>query len=55
MARAKKADDKQKEGATLSIDVDSFVRTRDSVRVLHLLHSSSSYTRRISIFIVPRR
>ncbi|KAF8860082.1 hypothetical protein BDZ45DRAFT_672801 [Acephala macrosclerotiorum] len=31
MARAKKADDKQKEGATLSIDVDSFVRTRDSV------------------------
>jgi len=31
MARAKKAEDKPKEGATLSIDVDSFVRTRDSV------------------------
>jgi hypothetical protein len=31
MSRSKKVDDKPKEGATLSIDVDSFVRTRDSV------------------------
>ncbi|KAL2063559.1 hypothetical protein VTL71DRAFT_5364 [Oculimacula yallundae] len=31
MARAKKPEEKPKEGATLSIDVDSFVRTRDSV------------------------
>ncbi|RFU23578.1 hypothetical protein B7463_g12759, partial [Scytalidium lignicola] len=31
MARAKKDDSKPREGATLSIDVDSFVRTRDSV------------------------
>lgn len=31
MSRSKKAEDKPKEGATLSIDVDSFVRTRDSV------------------------
>lgn len=33
MAKGKKTDDKPKEGATLSIDVDSFVRTRDSVRL----------------------
>ncbi|KAH6711648.1 hypothetical protein DL95DRAFT_394393 [Leptodontidium sp. 2 PMI_412] len=31
MARAKKPEEKPKEGATLTIDVDSFVRTRDSV------------------------
>jgi hypothetical protein len=31
MARPKKGEEKAKEGATLSIDVDSFVRTRDSV------------------------
>lgn len=33
MARAKKPEEKPKEGATLTIDVDSFVRTRDSVRI----------------------
>jgi hypothetical protein len=32
MARTKKAEEKSKEGVTISIDVDSFVRTRDSVR-----------------------
>ena len=32
MAKTKKADEKTKAGATLEIDVDSFVRTRDSVR-----------------------
>ncbi|KAG0651632.1 High spontaneous mutagenesis 2 [Hyphodiscus hymeniophilus] len=31
MAKTKKAEDKAKAGATLEIDVDSFVRTRDSV------------------------
>jgi hypothetical protein len=31
MVRSKKSEDNRKEGATLSIDVDSFVRTRDSV------------------------
>lgn len=50
MARPKKvAEEKAKEGATLSIDVDSFVRTRDSVSLIPLPHSSSSSskTRRI--------
>ncbi len=41
MARAKKPEEKPKEGATLSIDVDSFVRTRDSVRI-YSSHSPSS-------------
>ena len=46
MARPKKAvEEKPKEGATLSIDVDSFVRTRDSVSIIPLLHSSSSSSR----------
>jgi hypothetical protein len=40
MVRSKKAEDKPREGATLSIDVDSFVRTRDSVRHPSPLHSS---------------
>jgi hypothetical protein len=41
MARAKKPEEKVKEGATLTIDVDTFVRTRDSVRFLSSsLHSS---------------
>jgi hypothetical protein len=31
MARAKKPEEKPKEGATLTMDVDTFVRTRDSV------------------------
>ena len=35
MARTKKGDEKNKDGATISIDVDSFVRTRDSVRPFH--------------------
>lgn len=41
MSRAKKSDDKPREGATLSIDVDSFVRTRDKVSCIFLffLHS----------------
>jgi hypothetical protein len=43
MARPKKvAEEKAKEGATLSIDVDSFVRTRDSVSLIPAPHSSSS-------------
>jgi hypothetical protein len=43
MARPKKvAEEKAKEGATLSIDVDSFVRTRDSVSLIPVPHSSSS-------------
>jgi hypothetical protein len=43
MARPKKvAEEKPKEGATLQIDVDSFVRTRDSVSLIPILHSSSS-------------
>ncbi len=42
MARAKKSEEKVKEGATLSIDVDSFVRTRDSVSRPPSLLSSSS-------------
>jgi hypothetical protein len=46
MAKGKKTDDKPKEGATLSIDVDSFVRTRDSVR----LPPSPSF-----LLIPPRR
>lgn len=33
MARPKKTDDKVKEASTLSINVDDFVRTRDSVRL----------------------
>jgi len=42
MARAKKTDvEKPKEGATLQIDVDSFVRTRDSVSSSSLLFPSA--------------
>jgi hypothetical protein len=40
MVRSKKGDDKSKESGTLSIDVDSFIRMRDSVRHSSLLHSS---------------
>jgi len=43
MARPKKAaEEKHKEGATLSIDVDSFVRTRDSVSLIPVPRASSS-------------
>jgi hypothetical protein len=35
MARKQKDAEKPREGATLSIDVDSFVRTRDSVSSFH--------------------
>ena len=62
MARAKKPEEKPKEGATLSIDVDSFVRTRDSVRTnyllrLHLHPPQVDWNRAsqiIDIFIPPR-
>jgi hypothetical protein len=56
MARAKKPEEKVKEGATLTIDVDTFVRTRDSVRFDSSLHPPSSSTRLDAILLWdPRR
>lgn len=55
MARPKKGEDKPKEGAQLSIDVDSFVRTRDQVSSsFHLQSSSSKSSRRIAVSRDPR-
>jgi len=48
MARPKKSEEKAKEGATLSIDVDSFVRTRDSVSSSPSLHLPPPNTRSAS-------
>jgi hypothetical protein len=36
MAKGKKPEEKPKEGTQLTIDVGSFLRTRDSVRLLSL-------------------
>ena len=55
MARPKKIDEKPKDSGSLQISVEDFVRTRNSVSVLHfVLHGSSSRLDSVNITTLPR-